>query len=178
MEKEEILDIVNANDKVIGKAPRSHVHDSKLWHRGIHIILFDSHGRMILQKRKVSADKSPGKYDLSVSGHLSSGEKYDETAFRELYEELGLRLDTLERIIRLRLEYGEYDNMISVLYKGKCEANTFSEEILASSSIRQFSPNQIKLMLTEKPQEFSKWAREILKWYFGLKTEISVLEKY
>ncbi len=87
---EEIFDVVNERDEVIGHAPRREVHRSGLRHRAIHVFVFNARGEIFLQKRSMSKDSSPGRWDSSASGHVDSGEDYDACAVRELREEIGL----------------------------------------------------------------------------------------
>ncbi len=89
----EMFDVVDANDRVVGVAPRGRVHAENLWHRAIHIFVFNQHGELFLQKRSAWKDKHPGKWDSSAAGHLDSGEDYEAAARRELSEELGLPAD-------------------------------------------------------------------------------------
>ncbi len=173
---EELLDIVDKNDNVVGRAQRGFIHASRLWHRGIHIILFDGKGEIILQKRSMSKDKSPGKYDLSVSGHVGSGEDYDDVAKRRLFEELGLKTP-LKRVAKMRFSYGPLDNMISLLYTGRAEDAVTKDEKEIESLVFA-SPKDLKNMLSERPEKFAKWAREILKWYFGMPSEAEIMEVY
>ena len=89
---EEIFDIVDDQDRVIGQAPRAEVHARNFKHRAVHVLLFNSRGELLVQKRSPGKDTFPGCYDSSASGHLASGEDYDTCAVRELFEELGLDL--------------------------------------------------------------------------------------
>lgn len=89
--KEEWFDVVNDRDEVVGRATRREVHSTGLWHRAIHVLVFDSTGRLFLQKRSMAKDLSPGLWDSSCSGHLDAGEDYDAAAIRELGEEIGVR---------------------------------------------------------------------------------------
>ena len=86
----EIFDVVDADDQVIGQAPRGEVHARDLWHRAVHLLVFNEKGELFLQKRSPWKDKHPSKWDSSAAGHLDSGETYLEAARRELAEELGL----------------------------------------------------------------------------------------
>lgn len=87
----EYLEIVDANDQVIGKALRSECHGNpQLIHRVAHVLVFDQQGRVLLQKRSMRKDVQPGKWDTSVGGHLDRGETYAEAAAREMFEELGV----------------------------------------------------------------------------------------
>jgi isopentenyldiphosphate isomerase len=87
---EEWFDVVNDRDEVIGRELRRDVHARGLWHRAIHVLVFDRAGRVFLQKRSLRKDLSPGLWDSSCSGHLDSGEDYDAAAVRELAEEIGV----------------------------------------------------------------------------------------
>lgn len=87
---EEIFDVVNAQDEVVGQATRVEVHAQGLIHRAVHVLVFNARGAVFLQKRSMTKDKSPGLWDSSASGHVDSGEDYDRCAARELQEELGL----------------------------------------------------------------------------------------
>lgn len=99
---DEWFDVVNERDEVVGRATRRQVHATGLWHRAVHVLVFDADGRVFLQKRSMLKDLSPGRWDSSCSGHLDSGEDYDEAAVRELQEEIGIRIgNTPERWFRL-----------------------------------------------------------------------------
>ncbi len=87
---DEHFDVVNERDEPVGRARRSEVHARGLWHRAVHILVFNRAGQVFLQKRSLRKDVAPGKWDSSCSGHLDAGEGYDHAAVRELGEELGL----------------------------------------------------------------------------------------
>lgn len=89
----EYFDVVNERDEPVSRALRQEVHARGLLHRAVHVLVFDQHGRVFLQKRSMSKDTSPGLWDSSCSGHLDAGEDYDSAAVRELAEELGLVVD-------------------------------------------------------------------------------------
>ena len=86
----EMLCVVDANDCVIGSASRQEVHVNNLRHRAIHVLIFNQHGEVFLQKRSIWKDTHPGKWDSSAAGHVDAGESYEEAARRELREEIGI----------------------------------------------------------------------------------------
>jgi isopentenyldiphosphate isomerase len=99
---EEIFDVVNERDEAIDRKPRSEVHRLGLMHRAVHVLVFNSNGKVFLQKRSMTKDRQPGLWDSSASGHLDTGESYDDCAVRELNEEIGLRLSAPpERLFKL-----------------------------------------------------------------------------
>jgi isopentenyl-diphosphate delta-isomerase type 1 len=88
---DEFFEIVDAEDRVIGRALRSECHGNpQLIHRVAHVLVFDRQGRLLLQKRSMNKDVQPGKWDTSVGGHLDPGETYAAAAKREMLEELGI----------------------------------------------------------------------------------------
>jgi len=87
---DELFDIVNDRDEVVGQETRAVVHRTGLKHRAVHVLVFNRKGEVFLQKRSMSKDTAPGAWDSSASGHVDSGEDYDACAVRELREEIGL----------------------------------------------------------------------------------------
>ena len=88
---EELFDIVDAEGRVIGQAPRRRCHgDPTLRHRAVHVLVFDRHGHLFLQKRSARKDTAPGLWDTSVGGHVQPGEAPPAAARREFAEELGV----------------------------------------------------------------------------------------
>jgi isopentenyl-diphosphate delta-isomerase type 1 len=85
----ERFDVVDAQDRVIGQAPRGAVHAQKLLHRATHVMVHDAAGNLFLQRRSLGKDTFPGCWDSSCSGHLDAGEDYPAAARRELGEEIG-----------------------------------------------------------------------------------------
>ena len=87
---DEIFDVVDDRDQVVGQEKRGEVHRLGLKHRAVHVLVFNQRGEVFLQKRSMQKDTFPGAWDSSASGHLDTGEEYDACATRELREEIGL----------------------------------------------------------------------------------------
>ncbi len=87
----EIFDVIDEHDRVIGTATRAQVHaDPSLIHRSIAVLVFRKDGKVFMQRRSATKDRYPGYWVASATGHVDSGETYDQAAVRELREELGL----------------------------------------------------------------------------------------
>lgn len=115
----EYVDIVTEDNKIIDKALRSECHGNpKLIHRAAHVLVFNSKGHLLLQKRSMNKDIQPGKWDTSVGGHVESGESYEKAAYRELEEELGIKNVILDYLYdyKMRNEI-ESENIRSYLCK-------------------------------------------------------------
>jgi len=98
---DEWFDIVDNEGKIIGKAPRTICHNGcKLLHPVVHIHIFNTHHKLLLQKRSKHKDIQPGLWDTSVGGHISSGEKLEVALRREANEELGINI-AIEKLIPL-----------------------------------------------------------------------------
>ncbi|WP_371636799.1 NUDIX domain-containing protein [Streptomyces zaomyceticus] len=88
---EEILDVVDEHDRVIGRAPRGEVYARGLIHRCVFVRVLDAEGRVFVHRRTPTKLVFPSMYDMFVGGVVGAGESYDEAALREAEEELGVR---------------------------------------------------------------------------------------
>lgn len=66
----------------------SEVHNQHLHHRVVLTMLYDSDGRIYLQRRAKTKKSYPGMWELSSTGHVQAGESCEDAALRELREEL------------------------------------------------------------------------------------------
>ena len=151
---EEIFDVVNERDEVIDRKPRSEVHARGLLHRAVHVLVFNSRGEIFLQKRSMKKDRQPGVWDSSCSGHVDSGEKYDETAVRELGEELGLKVSApLQKLFKIDA-CAETDAEFVWIYR--CESDgpfqLHPDEIETGG---WFTPEKVSGWIAERPQDFA-----------------------
>lgn len=91
---DELFDLVNERDEVIGVVRRGDAHrDPALLHRSVQVLVVESAGRILLQRRSLAKDLFPGYYCASASGHVMAGDEYLTTARRELSEELGIEAE-------------------------------------------------------------------------------------
>ena len=104
---DELFDVVDDRDRVVGAAMRSDVHARQLRHRAVHVFLFNRKSELFVQKRSAAKDSFPGCYDSSASGHLNSGEDYDACARREAEEELGVILPANQFRKHFKMEASE-----------------------------------------------------------------------
>lgn len=157
---EEIFDVVNKRDEVIDRKPRSEVHRLGLLHRAVHVLVFNARGETFLQKRSLTKDREPRKWDSSVSGHVNSGEDYDACAVRELREEIGLTVkETPERLFKIAA-CPETDQEFVWVYRCQAEGpfRLQPDEIERGD---WFASEQITRWIGEKPEDFASAFRLI-----------------
>ena len=104
MSASELVDVVDADDRVIGRATRADVRAQKLRHRATYILVFNSQGQLFVHRRSATKDVYPSHYDVTVGGVVSAGESYDVGAQRELAEELGISGVPLRPILKFQYE--------------------------------------------------------------------------
>ena len=151
---EEIFDVVNERDEVIGQQTRREVHRRGLLHRAVHVLVFNARGHVFLQKRSMTKDRQPGLWDSSASGHLDAGEAYDHCAVRELREEIGLELSAPPQKLFKVPASTETDQEHLWVYR--CEAEgpfvLHPEEIECGD---WFAPEEVSRWMRDRPQDFA-----------------------
>ena len=91
--KEELIDVLDENGIKTGKIlTRNEVHKKGLWHRIIVVAIINEKNEILIQQRSDKKDKNPGMWDISVTGHLSSGQDSLTAATREISEEVSVSL--------------------------------------------------------------------------------------
>ena len=165
---EEIFDVVNERDEVVGRAPRREVHRTGLKHRAVHVFALNSRGEVFLQKRSMSKDTSPGLWDSSASGHLDCGEDYDACAIRELREEIGLNVSESPR--RLFKVEACHETGQEFVWLYQCESEgpfTLHPEEIERGE--WFAQEQVAQWVEERPQDFAPAFVLIWKRYRSLR---------
>src|SRR5579885_888880 len=116
----ELFDLVDRDDLVIGQVRRGDAHrNPALIHRSVQILVFDSAGRVLLQRRSQAKDLFPGYYCASASGHVASGEDYITTAQREIAEELGVAPELT--FVGNALVRSEPETELTALFVARCD---------------------------------------------------------
>jgi 16S rRNA (adenine1518-N6/adenine1519-N6)-dimethyltransferase len=159
---DERFPVVDENDRICGYSSRAEVHGNNLRHRAVHILIFNEAGDMYLQQRSRWKDRHPLKWDSSAAGHVTAGENYDETARRELKEELGVDVP-LERIFRLSAS-SRTDNEFICGYRGLISASLTPNKCEIERGAF-FAPAVIDGWTSARPDDFAPAFLECWKAY-------------
>lgn len=119
---DEILDIVDEHDRVIGQSPRGEAYAGGLRHRCVFIQARDAEGRLFVHRRTPVKLVFPSLYDMFVGGVVGAGESYDTAALREAEEELGVSgLPAPEFLFKFLYDNGAGQSWWSAVYEARCE---------------------------------------------------------
>lgn len=159
MSAAELIDVVDADDRVIGRATRGEMRAQNLRHRATYILVFNTHGQLFVHRRSATKDVYPSYYDVAVGGVVGAGESYDAGAQRELAEELGITSAAPRPI--LRFQYEDAGNRVngrvySCAYDGPLTLQTEEivsgewldlDVVLERSRQHRFCPDGIEALL-------------------------------
>ncbi|CAL9627072.1 putative Nudix hydrolase YfcD [Streptomyces sp. enrichment culture] len=119
---DEILDIVDEHDRVIGRYPRGEAYAKGLRHRCVFVQARDAEGRIFVHRRTPTKLVFPSLYDMFVGGVVGAGESYDEAALREAEEELGVSgLPRPRFLFKFLYDDGSGQSWWSAVYEVRCD---------------------------------------------------------
>jgi len=144
--------IVDENDRKIGTATRQEVHENNSRHRAVHILIFNGTGELLLQKRSLWKDRHPLVWDSSAAGHVEANEQYDETAARELAEELGVaaRLRPIGKLPASEKTGQEFITVYCAEHDGP-----FRYPVEEISAVEFFPVDIVERWVANKPEDFA-----------------------
>lgn len=118
-EKQKIL-LVDENDCPLGIMDKMEVHQKGLLHRAISVIVFNSKGEMLLQRRSLNKYHSAGKWSNTCCSHPYPDENPIDAARRRLFEEMGINVEKLifwKRLLyRVELENNLIENELDYIF--------------------------------------------------------------
>ena len=149
--------IVNKDDKVIGAEEMKVVQAKGLIHRIVRIFLFNLKGQLFLQRRAVTMDTFPNRWDQSVGGHVDEGEDYHHAAIREMKEELGVKSIKLEKVIKFYHEEHIENKVLkrfNMLYEGVYDGKINLNKLEVSDG-KWFELKDLEVLIGENPNDFT-----------------------
>jgi 8-oxo-dGTP pyrophosphatase MutT (NUDIX family) len=124
---DEIVDIVDELDTVIGQAPRGEAYARRLCHRTAFVLARSPDDRIFVHRRTATKAVFPSCYDMFVGGVVGAGETYDEAALREATEELGVPVPPPE--FRFKFLYSSAEHLWwAAVYTVRCPVDVRPQE--------------------------------------------------
>ena len=160
--RNERFPIVDKKDRILRYANRSEVHGNNLRHRAVHILIFNEAGELYLQQRSRWKDRHPLKWDSSAAGHVAFRESYDETARRELKEELGTTVP-LHKVSKVSASQ-RTDHEFIWLYRGLTSGDLVPDNFEIEQGAF-FRPAVIDGWTSARPEDFAPGFLECWKAY-------------
>ncbi|MEM7815539.1 MAG: NUDIX domain-containing protein [Candidatus Aenigmatarchaeota archaeon] len=163
----EYFQVVDRNDRVIGKATRERCHSSReIIHRAVAVVVLNKKGEILLEKRSLKKDMEPGKWGL-VAGHVSPGESYEEAAVREIEEEIGIKPEKLSQLFKVFFRT-EKESEIIKCFSCVCEGPfKFNREEM--DEVRFFSKDEVKKALEKSLIKITESDTIILKRFLRIR---------
>ena len=153
--------LVDAKDREIGTEEKLVAHRRGLLHRAFSIFIFNSSGKLLLQRRNPAKYHSGGLYSNACCSHPRPGEDIEAAAHRRLREEMGFECEltwAFPLVYRSEFEDGlvenEYDHVFVGRYDGLVKPDPLEVE-----DIMWISPGELRAWLMREPGDFTVWFR-------------------
>lgn len=157
----EQLILVDAEDRELGVGDKLQTHLTGTLHRAFSIFVFDSHHRLLIQKRAQTKYHSAGLWSNTVCGHPRPGEGTLAAAHRRLAEEMGFACElhfafgfVYRAELSNQLIEHEYDHVFVGSFDGEPEPETLEVE-----EWRWISMSELRDELRNHPEKYSYWLR-------------------
>jgi len=115
MAEEQVI-IVDENNNEVEVVPRSEMRKNNLRYRSTFIFVFNSKGEILVTKRTETKDVYPGLYEIFHGGTVAYGETFEQNAYKEIEEELGIKNIDLEFLFKFSYK-DKVQNCIGKVYK-------------------------------------------------------------
>lgn len=148
--------VVDDEDNVIGAEQMTDAIEKGMIRRASRVYVFNQSGKLLVQQRSEKVLK-PLMLDQSAAGHVDEGETYEEAAYRELEEELGLTGRKLELIATSLRTTDFYNAIYRLTIPDDTEINFDPEEI---KQVLWYDPTTLTTEIANEPEKFTPAFKE------------------
>ncbi len=161
--------LVDKNDQEIGSEEKMKAHQAGILHRAFSVLVFNSKGELLLQKRQKIKYHCPGLWTNTCCSHPRSGETLQQATHRRLKEEMGFDCQLKEVfsfIYQAKFDNGltenEYDQVFVGKFDGQPKPNP--DEV---DGWKWISIKGLKKDINKNPGKYTPWSKIIIKEYPG-----------
>lgn len=161
---EEKFDVLNEFGEFTGRiATREECHKEGLWHRAVYAFVIDDNKNILLQRRSSNKKLWPNMWDVTVGGHVDSGEFGRQALIREAKEELGI--DINDNDIKYLISSTSINEQGDIINKHYNECYLITKSINISditiqenevSEVRYFSKDEVLKRINNNYEELTK----------------------
>jgi len=155
---EEVI-LVDSDDRELGTTEKLRAHEEGLLHRAFSVFIFNSDGRMLIQRRALSKYHSGGLHTNACCSHPRPGELTVDAAHRRLREEMGFDCDldwSFSFLYEAKFENGLVESEYDHVFLGEYPGEVFPDKNEVADW-RWIEPKELLRWLDEKPIEFTPW---------------------
>ena len=167
--KEELVILVDENDRQVGLMPKMEAHEKALLHRAFSVFVFNDQKELMIQCRAAHKYHSPGLWTNTCCSHQREGESNIEAGKRRLMEEMGFTTELEENISFIYkapfdngLTEHEYDHILLGDFNGTPNINP--DEV---SEWKWMSLEAIEADMKENPTRYTEWFKIIFDKFYN-----------
>lgn len=163
-----LIALVDINDKIIGFDDKLDVHRKGLLHRAFSIIVVNSRNELLLQRRSMNKYHSAGLWTNTCCSHLPKGFEMQQYAHQRLEEEMGFDCDLkYTKTFHYSVDFkdGMIENEIDHIYVGVFDANPVPNPNEVSE-YKWVGIEELRDDIQANPQLYTYWFRFIIENHF------------
>lgn len=160
----DLVILVDENDNEIGYLDKLEAHQKGMLHRAFSVLIFNSAGELLLQKRAQNKYHSAGLWTNTCCSHPKPNEPMPDAVQRRLQEEMGLACETnfaYKFLYHAKLDLGLTEHELDYVFIGTCD-DTPAINSREVADWKFTSLAEIRKDLVKNPDTYTFWFKEII----------------
>lgn len=139
----------------------------------VHVCIFNSRDEMLIQQRQPFKEGWPGMWDVTIGGSAIAGESSHAAAERELFEEIGYKIDLnhIRPHLTVNCEIG-FDDYY--LVENEVDIGILKLQFEEVQKVKWASRNEIFTMMDNG--EFIPYHKNLIKLFFDIRKKFGALQ--
>ncbi len=158
---DEILEVVDEQNRVIGTEKRSIITKKNLLRRVIALLILKGDDEVLLEMRSHDKDINPDCWSFSVAGHVKPGERPDDALKRETREELGCEVNA--EFVRLFRPEEKFPGFFLYVYVARLGASAKASDFNLRESVKARFYERSQILDNDK-EKFSPHFLWVYRW--------------